>query len=181
MHAPRCSRRLIGAAAIACVAALAPLATIAVTTAPAGAARTAVATPRCSTAGLVAWLNTQGNGAAGSVYYKLELTNLSGHACTITGYLGVSAVDLAGRQLGSAASRDGAHAPRAITLANGATASTVLQIVDTSNYPSSTCRQSTAAGLRVYPPDQTASKIVPYPFSACSRTGPVYLSVEAAQ
>jgi hypothetical protein len=38
-----------------------------------------------------------------------------------------------------------------------------------------------AAGLRVYPPGQTASELVPYPFEACARSGPVYLHVEAVQ
>jgi hypothetical protein len=38
-----------------------------------------------------------------------------------------------------------------------------------------------AGGLRVYPPGQTASKLVPFPFRACSRSGPGYLSVEAVQ
>jgi hypothetical protein len=33
----------------------------------------------------------------------------------------------------------------------------------------------------VYPPDQTASKIVPYPFVACSKRGPLILHVEPIQ
>ena len=64
--------------------------------------------PRCGTPGLVVWLETDGNGAAGSVYYLLELTNLSGHTCKVYGYPGVSAVDLAG---GSSAVRRLATAP----------------------------------------------------------------------
>ncbi|MDQ6778933.1 MAG: DUF4232 domain-containing protein, partial [Actinomycetota bacterium] len=59
-------------------------------------APTAASTPKCATSGLVVWLNTQGNGAAGSIFYALELTNLSGQTCTLNGYAGVSAVDLAG-------------------------------------------------------------------------------------
>jgi hypothetical protein len=35
--------------------------------------------------------------------YYLEFTNLSGHACTLAGYPGVSAVGLSGGQLGSPA------------------------------------------------------------------------------
>ncbi len=45
------------------------------------------------------------------------------------------------------------------------------------NYPRSVCRQVAAAGLRVYPPNETVSKVVPFPFAACSRSGPVYLYV----
>jgi hypothetical protein len=41
------------------------------------------------------------------------------------------------------------------------------------------CRPVTAAGLRVYPPNQKGSKVVPFPFRACSRVRPVYLHVQA--
>jgi len=146
----------------------------------AGGAATTGTAP-CRTAGLVVWLDTQGNGAAGSSFYQLRLTNLSGHSCTLFGYPGVSAVDLTGHQLGRAASRNPAHHAHRVTLANGATASATVQIVEAGNFPPAICRQVTAAGLRVYPPNQTAAKIVPFPFSACSRVGPTYLSVQAVQ
>jgi hypothetical protein len=167
------SRRL--SAASACAAAVAAIA------ATASPAATMATTPRCATSGLVIWLETQGNGALGSIYYNLDFTNLSGHACTLVGYPGVSAVNLGGHTLGSAASRDNFHAPVVVTLAAGATARAVLRIVEAGNFPPSTCRPLTAAGLRVYPPNQTASKVVPFPFSACSRSGPVYLSVRVVQ
>ena len=167
------SRRL--SVASACAAALAAIA------ATASPAATTATTPRCATSGLVIWLETQGNGALGSIYYNLDFTNLSGHACTLVGYPGVSAVNLGGHTLGSAASRDNFHAPVVVTLAAGATARAVLRIVEAGNFPPSTCRPLTAAGLRVYPPNQTASKVVPFPFSACSRSRPVYLSVRVVQ
>jgi Protein of unknown function (DUF4232) len=168
-------RHPIGTAAIACAALFAASAS---PTAPAAAA---AGTPMCATSGLVVWLNTQGNGAAGSVYYTLELTNLSGHACTLFGYPGVSAVDLRGRQLGSAASRNRTRKPRLVRLADAASATVILQIVEVGNLPASACRPVTAAGLRVYPPNQNAATIVPFPFRACSRAGPVYLTVQAVQ
>src|SRR3954454_11839247 len=139
-------------------------------------------TPRCATSGLVIWLDTRSGGAAaGSVYYALELTNLSGHACMLRGYPGVSAVDLGGHQLGSASSRDPAQAPRLVRLARGATAVATLRIADALNYPAQRCRRQTAAGLRVYPPGQTASRVVPFPFLACSRAGPRFLSVRVVR
>jgi Domain of unknown function (DUF4232) len=133
----------------------------------------------CVTSRLVVWLDTRGSGAAGSSYYTLELTNFSGHVCSLEGYPGVSGVGIVGRQLGSAASRDRVRAVRRITLRNHATATATLRIVDTANYPNSRCHRLTAAGLRVYPPNQRVSKVIPFPFKACSRKGPVYLSVEA--
>jgi hypothetical protein len=39
----------------------------------------------------------------------------------------------------------------------------------------------TAAGLRIYPPGQTQSKRVPFPFAACSKTGPQYLKIYPVQ
>jgi hypothetical protein len=129
----------------------------------------AASAPACTTSGLVVWLNTMGNGAAGSIYYQLQFTNLSRHTCTLTGYPGVSAIGLSGRQVGAAASRNAISAPRTVTLRPGAGASATLQIVEAGNFPRAACGPVTAAGLRVYPPNQRASKVVPFPFAACSR------------
>jgi hypothetical protein len=178
-----CSRRLIGVAAIACAAALATVAVSAATASPArhtGAAASA-GTPSCASSELVVWLNTEGNGTAGSTYYNLELTNLSGHACTLFGYPGVSAINLAGKQLGSAAIRNNVGPSSTVKLASGSSAIVVLRITDVDNFPSTACHRVTAAGLRVYPPNQKKSELVPYPFGACSRSGPTYLSVEAVK
>jgi hypothetical protein len=177
------------------VAAVLSLATVFVAGGLPGATALASATtaPRCTTSELVVWLNTRGSGAAGSTYYDLEFTNLSAHICSIVGYPGVSALNFAGQQLGNAAGHDGEHASTLITLASGAaqtglesfqtgnTATVVLQITDTGNYPPATCGRVAAAGLRVYPPDQTASKVVPFPFVACSHRGPLFLHVESVQ
>ena len=57
----------------------------------------------------------------------------------------------------------------------------MLRIVDALNYPKSICAPVMAAGVRVYAPGQTASKLIPYPFLACSHRGANYLSVEAVQ
>lgn len=184
------SARLIPAAALAAAAVLIPGAALGAsptagpTSAIAPAAATApapiaAAAPPCTTSGLVIWLDTQGNGAAGSIFYTLEFTNLSSRACTLQGYAGVSAVNLTGHALGSAAGRDHTITPRLVTLAGGASAKAVLRIVEAGNFPPSACRQVTAAGLRVYPPNSTRSKAVPFPFGACSQAGPVYLSVQA--
>jgi hypothetical protein len=134
---------------------------------------------RCVTPRLVVWLATsEGGGAAGSVFSTLKFTNLSPHACTLAGYPGVSAIDLRGRQLGSAAGRNPQQPLKVVTLRAGDTASAVLQISQAANFPTRSCHLVPAAGLRVYPPDAFASKVVPLPFSACSRAGPIYLHVE---
>jgi hypothetical protein len=174
------ARRLITLACAICAAAAGVLGAL-LATQPASAessyAALTAGTPRCSTSGLVVWLNTQGNGTLGSVYYQLQFTNLSGRTCTLSGYPGVSAVSLQGRQLGRSGSRESGTKPRTVTLANGMTAVATLRIVVAGNFPSSRCKQTTAAGLRVYPPNQTTTKTVAFPFEACSRSGPTVLSV----
>jgi hypothetical protein len=132
-------------------------------------------TPSCTTSSLVLWAG-DAEGAAGSMYRTLELTNQSGHACVLFGYPGVSAVDLHGHALGAPASRFPGTRVR-VTLRNGATARATLRIAQAANFPAARCDRTAAAGLRVYPPGQTASKTVPFPFDACARRGPVYLSV----
>ena len=177
MEHARLHRRVVGASAAAALAAAIALAASPI--AAASRARTA-AVPACATSGLVVWMNTMGNGTAGSIYYTLEFTNLSGHACTLKGYPGVSAVNLSGHQLGSPGGRDPFATASTVTLsAAGAhqTATATLRIVQAGNFPAATCAITTAAGIRVYPPNQTASKVVPFPFSACSHTGPVILTV----
>jgi hypothetical protein len=136
--------------------------------------------PSCNTATTVIWLYIPaGSAAAGSSYFDLRFTNLSGHACELGGYPGVSAVNLAGHQLGNAASSVGAPGLARVDLANGATATSTLRITDVGNFPAASCPQMAAAGLRVYPPNQKASKVVPFPFSACGKTGETFLQVSA--
>lgn len=122
----RYARRRLGAAAIgtaiacaALAAALAPMGAIAALSSPASGPATPASVPPCATSELVVWLDTQGDGTLGSTHYKLELTNLSASTCALRGYPGVSATDLGGRQLGSAASRDSLHRPRLVTLSSG--------------------------------------------------------------
>jgi Protein of unknown function (DUF4232) len=141
----------------------------------------AATVPRCTTSGLVVWLDTHPGGTAGSLIYRLELTNLSGRTCSVFGYPGVSAVDLAGRQLGSSATRDHARVAHTVTLRNGHTAVSLVRIVNVGNFPSASCGPVMAAGLRVFPPNSATSKIVPFPFRACSRTAPTYLFVRVVQ
>ena len=142
--------------------------------------RAASPTRACSTSRLAVWLGLgQGGAAAGSTYYPLELTNVSRSSCHLFGFPGVSAVR--SRRLGSPAGRDRSHAPRRVVLAPGATAHTILQIVNVANYPAGRCRPTNASGLRVYPPNQRPSAEIPFAFRACSRPGPVFLSVGAVE
>jgi Domain of unknown function (DUF4232) len=182
MHLPTTlpPRRLAGAAAVACAAALIPVASFAATASPAAPAVTA-SVPACPTARLVVWMNNE-QGAAGTFYSNLNFTNLSGHACTLRGHPGVSAANLGGARVGTPAGwgNPGNARLRTIRLANGATATAVLAVTDVYNYPASVCRRVTSAGLRVIPPNQFTSKLVPYPIGACT-TSQVFMQAGAVQ
>jgi hypothetical protein len=178
------SRSLLRPCCLGVIAALGSLAALGATageaSAGAGTAH-AAATPACQTAGLVVWIDTQANGAAGHLIYTLNFTNLSGHKCTLRGYPGISGVSITGGQLGAAATKDAVRPVKTITLRNGRTATTLVQITDVGVFSPSTCKPVTAAGLRVFPPNQTASKMVPFPFQACSRSAVGYIGVQAVR
>jgi len=123
--------------------------------------------PACVNGQIVSWLNTAGNGYAGGVGYELQFTNVSTHTCSLTGFPGVSAVNFFGHQIGLAATRSGS-AGHAVTIRPGATARAAVLITATGNFPLPTCRPVTADGLLVYAPGQTASDVIPFPFSVCS-------------
>jgi Protein of unknown function (DUF4232) len=142
--------------------------------APAAVARS------CATSGLAVWLGVgEGGAAAGSTYYPLEFTNTSSHRCRLFGFPGVSAVS--NRQLGSPAQRNRARPTYRVTLLPGATAHTLLQIIDVGNFPSGKCKPAEATGLRVYPPGQFAAAEIPFSFRACSAKDPIFLSVQPIQ
>jgi hypothetical protein len=135
---------------------------------------------RCTTTSLRVWLGIPGDGTAGPIYYSLELSNVSKAACTLDGYPGVSAVGLGGKQLGSAARRNSVQPPHLVTLAPGATAHVLLGITDPGFFSPSACPRVNAIGLRVYPPNDFGSTIVDFPFAACGKAGPSFLSVTVA-
>jgi hypothetical protein len=140
----------------------------------------AAATSRCSSSALAVWLGLgEGGGTAGTTFYPLELTNISGRPCRLRGFPGVSAWN--GHQLGSPARRDHADPVQTVTLRNGGTAHALVGFTDVGNFSSSSCRPKTAAALKVFPPGERTARFVPFSFRACSKPGPVFLSVRAVE
>ena len=134
----------------------------------------------CQTQDLSIALGTS-EGAAGSVYEPLRFTNTGTSTCTLTGYPGVSFVTGgSGDQVGAAASRNPQHAATTVTLAPGATAESVVQVVNHENYAPAQCKATDVSGFRVYPPGDTAAAYVPFDHasSACS-TNVTQLTVQA--
>ncbi len=138
------------------------------------------AVPACTAADLGAWVAIdQGNGAAGSIYFPLQFTNLSGHTCAMRGFPGVSAIDRSGHQLGSPAGWATRVAAHTVVLAPGATAHTILRYSDVTVTTTPGCRPVvTTFELRVYPPGQYGATHAAFGLEACSHAGPVYMSVE---
>ncbi len=152
----------------------APVSSPAPTSPAAASSRPAAGGPQpCATRSLGAKTGIS-QGAAGSTYVQLVFTNISGTACTLYGYPGVS---FAGggpvRQIGLAAKEDPATQRKLVTLAPGATASALLRIVNAQNFPAARCHLVTATYLQVYPPNQTTPIYISYSSSACAK--PIHL------
>jgi uncharacterized protein DUF4232 len=118
-------------------------------------------------------------GYAGGVYEVIDFTNTSGSPCSLFGYPGVSLVSGPPyTQIGLAAKRSTTTPGKLITLAPGATANALLQIVDALNYPSASCSPAKATALKIYPPNQTEAVYLPNTSSGCTK--PVQIMYIAA-
>lgn len=175
---PLTARRAVAVAAAA-IAGLA-ISTAAYASSSSGAATAARVIPRCTASDLGVWLALdQGNGAAGTIYYPLEFTNLSHHTCYLFGYPGVSALDRNGHQLGSPADWGSLQGARIVNLAPGATAHTLLGYHDVVVTTEPGCHEvNSAVDLRVYPPGQRSATHAAFTFPVCSHRGPIYMSVQ---
>lgn len=115
---------------------------------------------QCATSQLDASLQA-GDGAAGSTYYQVVLTNTGDQPCKTGGFGGVSFVGGGdGTQIGAAAVREDEGQAKTIVLQPGDRASATLQESEAGNYDKATCKPTPADGLRVYPPNTTESLFV---------------------
>jgi hypothetical protein len=185
-HFSTTGRRVVAVAAAA-VAGLA-ISTAAYAATSSGTASTAsAAIPKCTAAlgqngNVNVWVaDGQGNGAAGTIYYPLEFTNVSGHTCSLFGFPGVSAISRGGHQLGSPARWESGGSfgtPRTVIVRPGATAHAILAYHDVVVSTTAGCDPvNTTFQLRVYPPDQRGATFAFFGLEACSHAGPAYLSV----
>jgi hypothetical protein len=168
----RIARRVGATAAAVSAAILIP----AVALAAPGRAAAPAAAPGCTASQVTAWIALPGGATAGSVFYQLEISNVSARTCTLFGYPGVSGVR-GSTQLGSAAGRTASHPAALVTLGTGGTAHAELQITDVANFSPSACGMTTANELRVFAPNDFQAHVIPFSFPACQKAGPVYLHV----
>ena len=124
----------------------------------------------CATSALQIKLGTS-DGYAGGMYQTIDFTNTSGSPCTLFGYPGVSLVTGPPyKQLGLDAKRNTSTSAQVVTLAPGATANAVVQIVDALNFPSPSCEPAKAAALKVYPPNQFTAVYLPDTSYGCGKS-----------
>jgi hypothetical protein len=111
---------------------------------------------------------------------ELILTNSGPSACHLKGFAGVSLTNGPnGQPIGAPARRDTSVPVGDVLLAPGQSGTAVLRYTQAGNYPG--CVKATAAGFRVYPPEDTASLFVPRPSDACSNASIELLSIGAFQ
>lgn len=137
--------------------------------------------PPCPTSALRVSVSASQGAAAGSSYYPIVFTNISGAACTLYGYPGVSFVTAAGgSQIGIPATENPVHPRQVITLAPGQAGHAELQVVNAENYPPANCGMVTAHWVKVYPPNQTAPTYASFTAQACTKPQTI-LTVETVQ
>jgi hypothetical protein len=111
--------------------------------------------------------------AAGSFYYPLEFTNVSGAACTMDGYPAVGFVTApGGAAIGSFGTRDPAFPAEPVTLAPGVTVHASLQVAVAANYPAQVCDPVAAHWLEVYPPGSLRPLYASFTAQTCTGSVP---------
>lgn len=170
------SRRAV-AAAVAAVALGAGTATWGAAAASAAPAPAPV--PRCTSGQLNVWVSPDSaNGTAGTTYYHLDITNISGRECVLNGWPGVAATDSRGRQLGGPATRINRPGATTVAIFPDATAHATLGYVDARL--SRSCRPATAMSLRVALPGVRGTRNAFFPLSVCTR-GASVLTIGSVQ
>ena len=130
-------------------------------------------TTRCSSSQLeVTTAEAPEGSAAGHTAIAIVFTNISDNPCTIYGYPGVSFVTgESGEQVNDAATRRTSETPSTVTLASTGTAQATLLMSQPDFYDEADCQPTDVPGLRVYPPDETASIFVSISLTVCSAQG----------
>jgi hypothetical protein len=135
------------------------------------------ATPACVSTNLAVWVNAATpNGAAGTIYYALELTNIGSKACTLDGYPGVAAIGANNKQLGDDAKANPLFKAKTVTLAPGATAHSDMGWSDGEVYTSG-CKPATASYIKVVAPKQKGSSTGFFDLLGCTLKNHPYLFV----
>jgi hypothetical protein len=135
--------------------------------APGGTAGSAPSQPTCPASALQPSLSTS-NGAAGTIYQAVLLTNTSSQTCALDGFPGVSFVTRPhGRQLGAPATRSDVLAPVSVVLQPGKAAQMVVGVAQAGNFPPAKCHPTEANWLRIFAPGDFGALYLRYSTQAC--------------
>lgn len=150
-------------------------------TQPVAPTRTPSGPPTCVASALRAGLGSS-EGAAGTTYQTVVLTNASSATCSLYGYPGVSFVTgIGGSQIGAPASRSSLRSLLRVTLRPGQSADTEVGVAQAANYPRRTCQPLAASWLRIYPPGDYGAVFLKYKAQACGRSSLSILTVTAVR
>jgi hypothetical protein len=149
------------------------------TTAPASQA--AAGPGRCPAADLKGSIGTS-QGAAGTFYTDVVLTNTSAASCTLYGYPGVSFVTApSGSQVGAPANRNPVSPATLVTLAPGGQANFLLALTDVGVYSPADCQPTSVSWLRIYPPDAYDSLYVQDATQTCALASKVVMTTSTVR
>jgi hypothetical protein len=123
---------------------------------------------RCTIGGLKVSLGPP-EGAAGSTFLPVRLTNTTDKPCRTGGFGGVSLViSPRSEPVGAPADRSQPGTAKPIVLQPGGRAEATLRITEAGNFSAATCRPTPTQGLRVFPPNETHAAYVPHAATACA-------------
>ena len=110
-------------------------------------------------------------GAAGSTFLPVRMTNTAGRPCRTGGFGGVSLViSPRSEPVGAPADRVQQDTAKPIVLKPGGHADATLRITEAGNFSTTKCHPTPTQGLRVYPPNETHAAYVPHRTTACEST-----------
>jgi hypothetical protein len=135
----------------------------------------------CLASNLTGSLGTS-QGAAGTLYQDVVLTNNSAASCTLFGYPGASFVTgQGGSQIGAPANRNSMSPAALVTLPPAGQANFLIALTDVGVYPPSACQPTTVSWLRVYPPGDYGSLYVSYATQTCALSTKVVMTVSTVR
>lgn len=106
------------------------------------------------------------DGAAGTMYRHVVVTNKTTRSCTIAGYPTVFLASANGAILGQGAGAAATYAPTKIKLAPKASAYSAIGIPNSGNFDAGACT-AVSAGLRLFIPSAETSLDVPFSAANC--------------
>jgi hypothetical protein len=150
-------------------------------TSPAQSSPAQVSPASCVSSDLQAKLGAS-QGAAGTIYQVVALTNTSDATCTLYGYPGVSFVSgIGGKVIGAPAVRNPAIGDALVSLAPGGQASTLVGVEDVGALPQSKCQPGKANWLQIYAPGDTGALYVQYSSQVCTNASEKFMTDTAVR